>query len=294
MTLRASTCERVRAGLSRVTTMRPDGATATSEGQAMLPLPGMPDPSSRASVPLGWNIQMRSLPVSATAIIPDGPTSMPPGQANCPSTSPPSCDLNLKANVPLGWKTETMWLKSTTAIRPDGATATSTGQASCPPPLLLPLPTSPPPPYDPNLKANVPFGWKTCTRWLSVSATAIIPDGPTSMPPGQANCPSPEPFDPNLKANVPFGWKTCTRSLPVSETAIRPDGPTATKEGPSNCPSPEPYEPNTNAAVSLPPYACAAGAVEAAATATAAAAASDAVRAAVRVRNNNSTVAPLP
>ena len=56
---------------------------------------------------------------------------------------------------------------------------------------------------------NVPFGLKTCTRSLPVSATRMAfcddPSASLYTPAGAESCPSPVPLSPNPKANVPFG-----------------------------------------------------------------------------------------
>ena len=79
-------------------------------------------------------------------------------------------------------------------------------------------------PYEPNLKAKVPLGWKTWMRWLPVSATAIRSSPSSATPFGDENCPSSEPYEPNAWEKVPLGWKTWMRWLPVSATTTFPPG----------------------------------------------------------------------
>ena len=63
---------------------------------------------------------------------------------------------------------------------------------------------------EPNAKSNVPLPWKTCIRWLPVSATAITPSSMvfefplTATSSGDEKFPPLEPSEPNLKSRVPF------------------------------------------------------------------------------------------
>ena len=90
----------------------------------------------------------------------------------------------------------------------------------------------------------MPLEWKTWTRWLSRSATAMRdPSGEKAAFVGLSNWPVALPSDPNASSNVPLEWKTWTRWFCVSATAIRvPSGDqsgTATLE---SCPVALPNE----------------------------------------------------
>ena len=139
---------------------------------------------------------------------------------------------------------------SATTIRvPSGDHAVEAGASSCPSAE----------PWDPNLPANMPSASNTWTRWLNVSATAIMPaggaaggsGGANATARGDSNCPLSMPRDPNSPAGVPLpALNRLTRLLPVSDTAIHlPDGEYTADLGPSSCPGPDPPVPNlsTNA-----------------------------------------------
>ena len=81
---------------------------------------------------------------------------------------------------------------SATASRSaDGDHAACCGSSSGPPPVL----------DDPNTRSNVPSAWKSWMRWLSESATAIVPGGgggPQDAERGLLNSPVALPNEPNV------------------------------------------------------------------------------------------------
>ena len=117
---------------------------------------------------------------------------------------------------------------SATYTRPPGPAATPAGDENSVP--LAPWTVRRWPPSGPN----------TCTRSFSVSATTIVPLGPTATPPGESRFGRPEPELPNEKRCCAVGPNTCTRSFSVSATTIVPLGPTATPAGSANSPAPVP------------------------------------------------------
>ena len=105
-------------------------------------------------------------------------------------------------------------LLSATAILPVvGSIATPTGLRSSPSPS----------PGDPITSSGSPPGPNTCTRWLCVSATAILPPRPNATPASPWNSPSPSPGDPITSSGSPPGPNTRTRPPASSATAIRPE-----------------------------------------------------------------------
>ena len=122
--------------------------------------PGPSSPAPRGS-PYGTGSYTltRSLPVSATAMRPPGPTSTAAGNLNSP---PPLPAPSVRTWTPYALNTFTRWFPvSATTMPPPGSAATPAPDAR----LACAVPRAP------NVRSYLPPAPNTCTLLLPVSAT---------------------------------------------------------------------------------------------------------------------------